>query len=247
MLVAGMRREKQVDTSLRRKLMWVWLAALSLCCAYLAMGAAAPQRTVAHFDEIDVQRINVREPDGTIRMIISNRAAGPGIIVKNQEHRHPGGRQDAGMIFFNDEGTENGGLVFDGSRKGADADSDGSLTFDPYEQDQVVQLFQSEQDGRRSSGLKVFERSATSMPYNLFDDTSPEGQAALKRWGEEDAKHRAVRIFAGRTYDGVAQMELRDSRNLVRLRLSVAPDGAASIEFLDASGKVTRRIADSER
>lgn len=49
-------------------------------------------------------------PDGTPRMVISNKSLFPGIVIKRQEHLHPD-RQSAGMLFFNDEGTENGGLI----------------------------------------------------------------------------------------------------------------------------------------
>ena len=34
------------------------------------------------FDEINVKRINVVEPDGTLRMVISDHARLPGIVVK---------------------------------------------------------------------------------------------------------------------------------------------------------------------
>jgi len=58
----------------------------------------------ASFDIIDVKRINVREPDGTLRMAISSKALFPDAIVAGQEHLHP--RPMAGMLFYNDEGTE---------------------------------------------------------------------------------------------------------------------------------------------
>jgi hypothetical protein len=35
---------------------------------------------------------------------------------------------------------------------------------------------------------------------------------------------------------------LRDAEGRVRLRLSVASDGTAGLEFLDASGEVTARL-----
>src|SRR5579875_3514747 len=68
-----------------------------------------------NFEEITVRRINIVEPDGTLRMVISDKSLFPGIIIKGQEHPHPN-RKTAGMIFFNDEGTENGGLIFGGSK-----------------------------------------------------------------------------------------------------------------------------------
>src|SRR5688572_29348542 len=65
--------------------------------------------------EIDVERINVREKDGTLRLVISNTDKMPGIIHKGTNYPHPN-RRTAGMLFFNEEGTENGGLTFGGRR-----------------------------------------------------------------------------------------------------------------------------------
>ena len=93
---------------------------------------------------IDVQRINVREPDGTLRMVLYGAAREPGIIIAGHEQPNPGG-QSAGILYYNKEGTENGGLIFDGEHDGhGTRHSGGSLTFDRYKQDQVVQLVGSE-------------------------------------------------------------------------------------------------------
>ncbi|MNH59911.1 hypothetical protein D3C73_117870 [compost metagenome] len=45
-----------------------------------AVSGAGPAR----FTEIDVQRINVREPDGTLRMVISNQTAFPEIPYRGR-------------------------------------------------------------------------------------------------------------------------------------------------------------------
>jgi hypothetical protein len=42
----------------------------TLLAAFTMAGSAAAK--VQRFDEVDVHRINVREPDGTLRMVISN-------------------------------------------------------------------------------------------------------------------------------------------------------------------------------
>jgi hypothetical protein len=96
----------------------------------ITLFTAFTQSGKQRFKELDVQRINLVEPDGTSRLVISNKALAPGIIIKGQEHPHPD-RKTAGMIFFNDEGTENGGLIF-GGEKGADGTerSSGHLSFD---------------------------------------------------------------------------------------------------------------------
>ena len=82
------------------------------------------------FDQINVHRINVVEPDGTLRLVISDHAKLPGIITRGKEQ--PFARPQAGMIFYNDEGSENGGLIIGGHRNanGEVVDSGGSLSFD---------------------------------------------------------------------------------------------------------------------
>lgn len=84
----------------------------------LLCGAAAFASS-DRFKTIDVERINVREPDGTLRMVISNQANFPGTIARGKEMAHEDRSDSAGMLFFNDEATENGGLIF-GGKRGAD-------------------------------------------------------------------------------------------------------------------------------
>ena len=97
----------------------------------ISMLTGFSKQTISSFDEINVHRINVREPDGTLRMVISDSAKLPGVIVKGKQQPKVD-RPQAGMIFFNDEGSENGGLIFGGKRDatGNVVDSGGSLSFD---------------------------------------------------------------------------------------------------------------------
>jgi hypothetical protein len=55
------------------------------------------------FTEIDVERSIVVEPDGSYRMVISNRPRSIGPIYKGKPFGYPGGGRP-GIIFFNDEG-----------------------------------------------------------------------------------------------------------------------------------------------
>jgi hypothetical protein len=66
---------------------YAWLAAISVLLGVLAWRQAAADRKTTDFVEIDVQRINIREPDGTLRMTISSAATAPGVIFKGTEHR----------------------------------------------------------------------------------------------------------------------------------------------------------------
>ena len=112
------------------RLLAVYSALLTtLLAAFTLAGSAAAK--VQRFDEIDVHRINLREPDGTLRMVMSNHARLPGVIVRGKENP-PVDRPYAGMLFYNDEGTENGGLVFGGHRNasGEVVDAGVALSFD---------------------------------------------------------------------------------------------------------------------
>src|ERR1700760_2555751 len=114
----------------------IYSGVLTIALAVIVLAGFAESRQKQAFDEITVHRINVVEPDGTLRLVISNKAAFPGIIVRGKETPHPD-RSTAGMLFFNDEGTENGGLSFGGRKdKEGKSSSYGHLSFDQYEHGQ---------------------------------------------------------------------------------------------------------------
>jgi hypothetical protein len=232
-----------MSTFVRKNLVYMWLASISVLLGVIAWGQAAAERKVTSFVEIDVQRINVREPDGTLRMTISNSATAPGLIFKGTEHPFPN-RQAAGVLFFNDEGTENGGLLFGGAKKGQNASSGGHLSFDQYEQDQVISLDQTEDHGRRRAGLTFFDRPSTPIPLELIDKVNtPEGSAEFESI-QKAGGFGYPRLFIGKSEDRASNVILRDAKGLARLKLTVTPAGAASIEFMDESGRIVRRIAE---
>jgi hypothetical protein len=231
-----------MSTFIRRNLVYTWLAAISLVLGVIGWGQAA-ERSVPSFVEIDVQRINVREPDGTLRMTISSSAKAPGLIFRGTEHAFPN-RQAAGILFFNDEGTENGGLLFGGSKRGQNVGSGGHLSFDQYEQDQVISLDQTEEHGRRRAGLTFFDRPSTSIPLELIDRlNTPEGSDEFERLAQAGG-FGYPRLFIGKTEDRDSTVMLRDAKGLPRLKLTVTPAGVASIEFIDEAGRTVRRIAE---
>jgi hypothetical protein len=231
-----------MSTFVRRNLIFIWLMAISMFLCVIAWGQAAVGRAVPSFDEIDVQRINVREPDGTLRMTISSMAKAPGLMFKGKEHPYPS-RQAAGVLFFNDEGTESGGLLFGGAKKGQYASTGGHLSFDQYEQDEVISLDQTEEHGRRRASLTFFDRPNAPIPLELIDKANtPEGNGEFEQLAATGGLGYA-RLFIGKTEERDSAVILRDAKGLARLKLTVTPDGAASIEFMDESGKIVRRIA----
>jgi len=213
----------------------------------IATGSAIGEARKVSFDEIDVHRINVVEPDGTLRMTISNRAQFPGMIVKGKEMPHATRNDAAGVLFFNDEGTENGGLIFGGRSEDGHIVNFGHLSFDQYEQDQVATLEQSEEDGHRTAGLTIDDRPSEPLDFAGLSALEAEPDSAAKtaklQQLEQSGAFGATRLFAGKDGSGGSLVSLKDAKGLTRLRLSVSASGEASIVFLDDHGKVVRTIS----
>ncbi len=225
----------------------IYSGVLTLVFAATILGGLAESHAKQKFGEIDVERINVVEPDGTLRMVISNKAAFPGIIIKGKETPHPT-RKSAGMLFFNDEGTENGGLIFGGSKDAAGkVDSYGHLSFDQYEQDQVFSIDAEEQNGAHNSVLRMIDQPDHPITQDIEAAARiaklPKDQQKAA-WDEyrAETRHSQMRIMLGRTDDRSVALRLRDEQGRDRIVMRVAPDGTPALQLLDASGKVTKEL-----
>jgi len=219
----------------------IYAIAATLVCAVIMLSAFTFQTKNQKFGEIDVERINVVEKDGKLKMVISNK-----------ERQHPGtmdgktyderkGQRPAGMIFFSERGDEIGGLVYDGDTgKG----QEGSLTFDRFRGDQTIQLFSEEKpDGKYQSGLRMndqyspmAEAMAARAAMNKMP-TAAERTAAIKEMSDKGMlDHNRLEI--GRGYDSSSFIKLKDAQGRARIAISVQPDGNPTINFLDENGKV---------
>ncbi|QNQ08529.1 hypothetical protein [Sphingomonas alpina] len=236
------------------KLLMIYSAVLTTAFAVSLGGGGAVAQSGAKtsFDTIDVKRINVREDDGTLRMIVSNTSRSPGIIYHGKERPHPSGNRGAGIIFYNSEGTENGGLTFGGETgKDGKVSGSGHLSFDQYQQDQVIQLTQSEYDGRRWAAMIVNDRPETPLDFDLAEKlgkmpAGAERDAFLKKL-EADGVGGRQRLFVGKTRNRDSAVMLSDALGRPRMMLKVTNDGAASIDFLDENGKVQRSLAATDK
>jgi hypothetical protein len=219
-------------------------ASTVLLCALFLTGAADSRN--ARFDTIEVQRINVREPDGTLRLVLSNRQQLPGLFIKGREYPHT--RQQAGLLFFSDEGSELGGLLFDG-KKGSekDASTAASLTFDRFEQDQQVQLAGFDSEGKAYAGLIVKDVPGRSILSYIEEQPrlaamSPGDRAALMEERRRSNYYGARRLYVGKDVEQVSVVQLADASGKPRLLLEVTPQGKASIRFLDEAGHVVGEL-----
>ncbi len=81
-------------------------ASIIALTSYVALSKPQNTSRVATFEEISVQRINIIEKSGLNRMVLANSDKAPGVdkfgkeVFRSKEAR-------PGMIFYNDEVTEN--------------------------------------------------------------------------------------------------------------------------------------------
>jgi hypothetical protein len=243
--------------SLRRQLriLQVYAAISFAVVGFLAVAAFTQPRTTQPIDELTVQRLNVVDANGTLRLVLSNKdRMHPGVMDGVTINRP---RPVAGMLFFNDEGDEVGGLTYTGtddpSPEGLAKGDNGrranaGIMFDQLKQDQTIGISYSENNGQRTAGLQVWDRSEQPLSdlIRALNDANalPEGPA-------RDAAVKAVRakappgprrLFAGKTADKSSTVSLADGQGRPRLVLRVHENGAASIEFLDADGRTTHAI-----
>jgi len=217
----------------------------------LSIAAFRQSTQKTRFTEIDVERINIVEPDGSLRMVISNRPRSIGPIYKGKPFGYPGGGRP-GIIFFNDEGTENGGLTFTGRKRddGTYSSSVG-MSFDQFNQDETLTLRYSDENGRKASAITIADRDTRDIydlimqrdSINKMTDSTARTAALQRLFGPRDGVPlAATRVYLGRDRSKSALLNLYDPNGKPRLRLKVDSLGMASLEFLDEQGAVTSRF-----
>lgn len=228
------------------RLLQAYTALSSLVLVFLAVAAFTQPSAPQKFDEITVQRINLVDNDGTLRMVMANKdRMHPGVIDGVTIDRP---RPVAGLIFFNDEGDEVGGLAYSGQERDGERRAQAMLAFDQLKQDQTVAISYSEANGQRSAGLQVWDRSDTRLSELIRKLNAAN---TIVDPAERDKAVKAVRaaappgprrVFVGKSNERDATVSLADAAGKPRLVLKVADNGAASIEFLDENGKSVQRI-----
>jgi hypothetical protein len=225
----------------------VWAVTSTVLFGAFILVAADAASSKSKFDEIDTQRINILGADGKLRLTISNNETSPGPIIGGHVMKARNGKRGAGMIFFNDNGDECGGMTWHGQKTNGVVSADSGLMFDQYDSDQTVGIQYSQHGDNRSSGFHVWERSLKPMAdfaqqVEVAEEMKdgPEKTEALKTIEEKAVAEGLAgiqRVFVGRTPQSDAVVLLMDTRGKPRIRMAVDSGNAAKLEFLDENGK----------
>lgn len=177
-------------------------------------------KKVERFDEIEARRIRIVDEDGTVRIVLTvpplpeEAYRGTPMAQRNAE--------EAGLLFYNDEGVECGGLTFHGKSVEGKPDAGMTLAFNQYDSEQVLLLQYTQVDQKRAYGLSIADPPLTPV------SELPEGHSQ--------------RLFVGRTDTGEVCLYLMDSRGRPRVRVAVDADDNPKMEFMDSDGKVTYAV-----
>lgn len=200
------------------------------------------------FGIITARRINIVEPDGTVRLTISNRADFPGGWIHKKESPRPDRQEAAGMLFMSEEGTEQGGLIWGaGQLPDGTIENHGHLSLDQYEENQIFALDAGQEGKDKFSRITIADQG----DYPVQEKRKAQDQIGKlpadkqdAAWGAFFATHRhdVKRLVLGRAPDGSVGLDLRDGNGQVRILLEVQSDGTAVLRFLDESGKVVSEL-----
>lgn len=165
-------------------------------------------------DTVTVQRINVVDANGKTRLIIANSARFPdveirGKVLKRSIH------DAAGLVFYDVNGQETGGLVLTKLRD----DDVANMTFDyTYQTTDGVRIIKQESPdgGHWRGGFEVLDRN----PH----DPANESSQGIRRIALLDEDHNA-------------QLVISDPQGHPRIRIGVDTAGSPAITMLSSDGE----------
>ena len=202
---------------------------------------------------LKAQCVNIVEPDGSLRLSLYNSEnMAPAMMDGvNLLPGHREGHGTSGIMFYNTEGDECGGMGFTSTKlEDGGYVSSLSMTFDKYKNDQVVQVSLSEQNGVRRYGYTIYDRPdkhlSESVKLRGILESEEVPQAEKDRLTKEFLLENAVRMTLGRGTDGSVSARINDSKGRERIKIELGPDGTPCIAVLDQHGNICADIIAQE-
>jgi hypothetical protein len=229
---------------------------------FFIVTSAFKQKGNQKFSEIDVERINIVEKDGTVKMAITNVERFPNGNDKiNGKPTNENRKKRSGMLFFNEDGIECGGFIYDGKKNEKGHSSGLSLTYDQYDGDQVMQLLtQDNREGDQrfvTSGLMFNDR-----PSKESQSKTAKIMAELEELGKKDPKAAdekykayeaqglvggAPRVMLGKSRSENNGLFLFDNKGMPRAMFYVDKDNNAKLDFFDDKGNTISSFPEKKK
>lgn len=214
------------------------------------------------FSEIDVERINIVEKDGSVKMVITNVDRFPSGQQKiNGLPVNETRKKRAGMLFFNEEGKECGGFIYDGKKTKNGHSSGLSLTYDQYNGDQVMQLLlEDEREGENrwiNNGLIFIDQpknqdqqTMATINKELAELRQKDPKAAdlkYKEYEEKGLVGTSPRMLLGKSRNGKNGLYLLDNKGMPKAVFLIDKNNKAKLEFYDEQGNVVASFPEDKK
>ena len=223
-----------------------YAVASTLIISFLALSSFSSNDRINKFDEIEVKKITVLGEDNLPRMVLSN------------ENRQHSGRMSgkewskrerpAGIIFFNNQGDECGGLVYQTKEKDGKIISGMSFTMDNYKDDQVVQILNDEYYANGKSyiqrgininqfptGTNIDDRNKRIEEINKINDEKERELKLNDLWKKEGSVNR---VFLGRTKGNSSGLFLSGPDGKPKMMIYVDESGNPKLQTFNDKGEI---------
>ena len=237
-----------MDKRTERKInfLMAYAVASTIFISFLALSGFSTKDKVNKFDEIEVKKITVLGEDNLPRMVLSNETRQHPGRMNGKEW--PKRERPSGIIFFNNQGDECGGLIHQAKIKDGRIISGMSFTMDNYNDDQVVQILNSEyyEDGKAfiERGIKINqypvgsnidERNKKAEEINKIADKN-ERNLKLKELYEQEGS--VNRLFIGRTKGNSSGLFLAGPDGKPKMMIYVDDKGNPKIQTFNDKGEI---------
>lgn len=228
------------------RLLRYYALTMTLLAGIFLVGAVAVSKKHGSFDTLTVHRIDVVDREGKLAMIITDHDDFPPPIVNGKAWKRSGGADSNGIVFYNQQGDEQGALDWSG-RVAANGTytSSNTLSYDSVVTDQMLQVDDGNDNGKTFAFMIGWNRPNMHTPefqkmLEQLQSATPQQQRAFI------AEHPGIggtqRFFVGYQPDNTSQVTLSDAHGKPRIKMFVTADGRAALQFLDESGNVTAQL-----
>ena len=236
--------EKKLERKINFLIGYAFISTLFI--GFLMLSGFGEKDKNGKFDELIVKKITVIGEDNLPRMVLSN------------ENRQHSGRMNgkewakrerpSGIIFFNNQGDECGGLVYQTKEKDGKLISGMSFTMDNYKDDQVIQILNDEY---YANGKAFIERGISINQFPLgtnIDDRNAKLEQLEKITDEKERKTKirelfknqgsVKRLFLGRTKGNGSGLFLSGPDGAPKMMIYVDENGNPKFQTLNDKGEI---------
>ena len=237
-----------MEKNLEKKIYFLMAYAFvsTLFISFLALSSFSQKDKVEKFDELIVKKITVVGEDNLPRMVLSNETRQHSGRMNGKEW--PKRERPSGIIFFNNQGDECGGLVYQTKDKDGKIISGMSFTMDNYKDDQVLQILNDEY---YANGKSYIERgiSINQYPDGTNIDIRNQKLEELKNIKDEKEREQKIselmqkegtvnRLFIGKTKGNSSGLFLAGPDGKPKMMIYVDEKGDPKIQTFNEKGEV---------